>query len=108
MIGPAMFERYVMPDLEACCAALDYPFYHLDGKGQLKHLDRLLAMPELRGIQWQPGDGQPLADGWLDVLKRIRDAGKLCQVYVRCEGVFTIAHALGGEGFLFSLLEELK
>jgi 5-methyltetrahydrofolate--homocysteine methyltransferase len=106
MIGPAMFERYVVPDLEACCAALDYPFYHLDGKGQLKHLDRLLAMPELRGIQWQPGDGQPLADGWLEVLKRIRDAGKLCQVYVRCEGVFTIAHALGGQGFLFSLLED--
>ena len=101
-ISPAMFERYVVPDLEACCASLDYPFYHLDGKGQLRHLDRLLAMPKLRGIQWQPGDGQPLADEWLDVLKRIRDAGKLCQVYVGCEGVFTIARALGGKGFLFT------
>jgi len=35
MISPEMFDRYVLPDLEACCAAMDYAFYHLDGKGSL-------------------------------------------------------------------------
>jgi hypothetical protein len=34
MISPKMFERFVMPDLQACCAALDHAFYHLDGKGR--------------------------------------------------------------------------
>jgi hypothetical protein len=51
MISPQMFDRYVMPDLSACCEALNYAFYHLDGKGQLSHLDRLLALERLRGIQ---------------------------------------------------------
>ncbi len=65
MISPLMFERYVLPDLAACCEALDYAFYHLDGKGQLPHLDMLLALERLRGIQWVPGDGQPQAEHWL-------------------------------------------
>ena len=106
MISSPMFERFVAPDLTACCAHLTYPFYHLDGKGQLIHLERLLAIPNLRGIQWQPGAGQPLADGWLDVLARIREAGKLCQVYVTRQGALTIARALGGAGFQFQITEE--
>jgi 5-methyltetrahydrofolate--homocysteine methyltransferase len=50
MISPQMFERYVLPDLSTCCHSLDYAFYHLDGKGQLPHLDMLLSMEGLRGI----------------------------------------------------------
>ena len=105
MISPKMFERFVMPDLITCCEALDYPFYHMDGKGQLVHLDLLLSIDKLRGIQWQPGDGQPLADEWLDVLRRIRDSGKLCQVYVTLEGALKIVRELGGKGFLFDILD---
>jgi hypothetical protein len=55
MISPQMFERFVLPDLLACCEFLDYAFYHLDGKGQLPHLNMLLALERLRGIQWVPG-----------------------------------------------------
>lgn len=106
MISPRMFRRFVLPDLTRCCAHIEYPFYHLDGKGQLPHLERILEIPNLRGVQWQPGDGQPLADGWLDVLRRIRAAGKLCQVYVSCEGARTIAHELGGKGFVFQVVAE--
>jgi 5-methyltetrahydrofolate--homocysteine methyltransferase len=103
MISPAMFERLVMPDLIACCDALDYAFYHLDGKGEIKHLDMLLSITRLRGIQWIPGDGAPPAEEWLPLLKRIRDAGKLCQVYVTLDGALTIARELGGKGFAFCI-----
>jgi len=106
MISPRMFARFVLPDLEACCARLDYAFYHLDGKGELPHLDHLLGIPRLRGIQWQPGDGQPLADRWPKVLQSIRRAGKLCQVYVNCEGARTIMRELGGKGFIFEIINE--
>jgi hypothetical protein len=106
MISPRMFERFVMPDLVACCDHLDYAFYHLDGKGELPHLDHLLSIERLRGIQWQPGDGQPLADHWLPLLKRIRDGGKLCQVYVTCAGAATIQRELGGKGFLMQIVNE--
>jgi hypothetical protein len=100
MISPAMFERFVMPDLTACCEHLDHGFYHLDGKGQIAHLDLLLSIPRLRGIQWIPGDGQPPPDHWLSLLERIRDGGKLCQVFVSPEGARTIVRNLGGRGFL--------
>jgi hypothetical protein len=106
MISPAMFERFVLPDLTACCQALDNGFYHLDGKGQIPHLDMLLSIERLRGIQWIPGDGQPPPQAWLPLLKRIRDAGKLCQVFVTPEGARTIAKNLGGRGFLFIILPE--
>lgn len=106
MISPEMFDRFVLPDLTTCCETFDYCFYHMDGKGQLVHLDRLLSIERLRGVQWQPGDGQPRAEGWLDVLRRIREGGKLCQVFVTLEGALTIARALGGKGFLFDIMDD--
>jgi hypothetical protein len=105
MISPKMFRRFVLPDLEACCAAMDYAFYHMDGKGQIPHLDMLLSISRLRGIQWVPGDGNPTPEHWLPLLKRIRDAGKLCQVTVPPEGALTIIRALGGKGFCFVIGE---
>jgi 5-methyltetrahydrofolate--homocysteine methyltransferase len=104
MISPRMFERLVLPDLIACCNALDYAFYHLDGKGEIKHLDMLLSIERLRGIQWVPGDGAPPPEEWLPLLKRIRDGGKLCQVYVTLDGALKIARELGGKGFAFCLV----
>ena len=108
MISPKMFERFVLPDLEACCQAIEYPFYHLDGKGQLPHLDLLLGIEKLRGIQWIPGDGQPPPQEWLPVLKRIRDGGKLCQLFVDAQGALKIARELGGQGFAFAIHESLS
>lgn len=101
MISPRMFERFVIPDLTAICDRLDHAFYHLDGKGEIPHLPLLLDIPRLRGIQWIPGDGQPSPDQWLPLLKRIRDGGKLCQVFVTAEGALRITRELGGKGFLF-------
>lgn len=100
MISPAMFERFVLPDLTACCAHLDHGFYHLDGKGEIPHLDLLLSIERLRGIQWIPGDGQPPPDQWLPLLKRIRDGGKLCQLFVSPDGARNIVQNLGGKGFM--------
>ncbi len=101
MISPAMFERFVMPDLAACCAALDHAFYHMDGRGQIRHLPLLLSLDKLRGIQWIPGDGAPPPEEWLSLLKRIRDGGKLCQLFVSPEGARTIVRELGGRGMAF-------
>lgn len=81
MIGPTMFDAFVKPELAACCRRLKHGFYHLDGIGQLPHLDSLLSIPELRGIQWIPGAGQPDQTHWPDVYRRIRKAGKLAQIH---------------------------
>jgi hypothetical protein len=63
----------------------------------------LLAIERLRGIQLIPGDGAPPPEEWLPLLKRIRDAGKLCQVCVTPEGALKIARELGGKGFAFCI-----
>ncbi|OPZ28603.1 MAG: hypothetical protein BWZ02_01258 [Lentisphaerae bacterium ADurb.BinA184] len=81
MIGPQMFDEFVKPELAACCRRLDHAFYHLDGPGQLPHLDSLLSIPELKGIQWVPGDGQPDITQWPDVYRRIHRAGKRIQMF---------------------------
>ena len=62
MISPRMFERFVLPDLTEICDHLDHGFYHLDGKGEIPHLDLLLSIERLRGVQSIPGDGQPSPD----------------------------------------------
>jgi hypothetical protein len=108
MISPRTFERFVLPDLAACCAALDHAFYHLDGPGQIGHVDMLLSLERLRGIQWIPGAGQPPPQEWLPLLKRIRDAGKLCQLYVSPEGAHAIVQALGGRGFAFYIEQPMS
>jgi 5-methyltetrahydrofolate--homocysteine methyltransferase len=81
MIGPAMFDEFVKPELAASCARIAHPFYHLDGPGQLPHVDSLVSIPELKGVQWIPGDGQPPSEAWPEVHKKIRAAGKLDQIF---------------------------
>jgi len=103
MISPAMFERWVLPDLAACCEHLDHSFYHLDGPGALPHLDLLCGLESLGGIQWIPGAGQKASQDWPEVLGKIRAAGKLCQVFTDPAGALKIVRTHGGKGFMFGL-----
>jgi hypothetical protein len=108
MLSPKMFERFVLPELVTNCSKLDYPFYHLDGEGQIKHLPMLLGISKLRGIQWVPGDAKPPPDKWLPILAQIRNASKLVQVTVSSRGALTITRELGNQGFLFEIIEKMS
>jgi 5-methyltetrahydrofolate--homocysteine methyltransferase len=81
MIGPDMFQSFVRGDLSRTAAALDRPFYHLDGIGELKHLDSLLAIDAVKGIQWIPGAGEPETRDWSEVYAKISRAGKKIQAF---------------------------
>lgn len=78
MISPKMFEEFVSPSLTREAAFLDKSIYHLDGPGELPHLDHILDIDRINGIQWQPGAGQPnMGDPkWYPVLKKIQAKGK--------------------------------
>lgn len=103
MISPEQFERWVVPDLVKCCRALDHSMYHLDGKGELPHLDLLLDIPELHGIQWVSGDGAPhcISKHWRWLFERVRGAGKLMQQWGSIEQVLELAKEFPLEGFIF-------
>ncbi len=102
MIGPEMFDEFVKPELAASCRRLTNPFYHLDGPGQLPHLDSLLEIEELKGVQWIPGTGNPDFRFWPEVYRKIRKAGKRIQFVGTMETFETIVAQLGSaEGIVF-------
>lgn len=83
MISPAMFDDLFLPPLRQQTEWVGRTVYHLDGPNAIRHLDSLLLLPRLSGIQWVPGAGARPMSEWLELLKRILDAGKL--LYISCE-----------------------
>ena len=109
MLSPEMFDEFVKPELQKSCARLKNAFYHLDGKGELPHLDSLLAIKELKGVQWIPGDGQPDITHWPEVYRKIRAAGKLIQIFGGEKELDALAAQLGSaEGLIVICRDELK
>ena len=81
MIGPDMFDAFVKRELEKTSSRLTKAWYHLDGIGELKHLDTLLSIDSICGIQWVPGEGEPRMWDWSEVYRKISAAGKKIQAY---------------------------
>jgi len=95
MISPDMFDTFVKPELAASAERLGHAVYHLDGIGQLPHLDSVLQIDAVHAIQWVPGDGKPSQEAWPEVWRRIHAAGKGKLVYCGAEGMMRIADTLG-------------
>ena len=76
MISPAMYEEFVLPEIEECVQFLDTVTYHLDGQEQIRHLDMLLSVKKLDNIQWTPVAGQPKTSAFIRELQKIQAAGK--------------------------------
>ena len=76
MISAEHYERFVVPELEACTSFYDNSTYHFDGQEQIRHLDLLLSVKNLDNIQWTPVVGQPRTSNFIDVFKKIQNAGK--------------------------------
>ena len=91
MISPEMFRKFVMPTLRRDCKKITNTIYHLDGIGQLAHLDDLLTIDELNAVQWIYGDGQLSGRHWMDVYKKIDRAGKRFQMIGDMEDFEAIA-----------------
>lgn len=105
MLSPTMFERLVLPDLRRQCQHMEQSIFHWDGPGQIPHLDHLLSIPELDGIQWVPGDGNPDCGSprWFPLYQRILDSGKrLVLQTIKPEAVRGVIEAVGHEGLLIT------
>jgi hypothetical protein len=77
MISPQMFDTFILEELREEAEHTDFAFYHLDGPGAIQHLDALLSIEALHGIQWVPGAGasrDPM--DWIDLFLRVQAAGK--------------------------------
>ena len=106
-LGNDMWKEFVLPGIEEEINFLDRCFYHLDGKQQLIHLDDLLALSNLDGIQWVPGAGQPemFEPVWRDVLKKILVADKKVIIYgdMDLDTVKDVHRDLGARGVVYDI-----
>jgi hypothetical protein len=104
MLSPAMFHEFVLPELQAEARHADYAFYHLDGPGAIKHLDALLSIDGLHGIQWVPGAGvsnDPL--DWIDLFRRVQAAGRKLLIYCPPDRVRPLLDRISRTGVCLSI-----
>lgn len=103
MIAPDMFEPFITDVLLQELDFLDASIFHLDGPDALRHLDTLLAIPSLKGIQWVYGAGQPTAWHWLEVLRKIQRAGKCIQVNATAQELPVLLENLEPQGVMYNI-----
>jgi hypothetical protein len=113
LLSPDLFEQFVKPALEREARFLDRAIYHLDGPEQIKHLDIILDVEGIQGIQWQP---RPVEDPhagihrqdqgnekWFPLYKKIQESGKnLILLYVPSEDVEKLLNNLSSKGLFIS------
>jgi len=77
MISTPLFEEFSLPSLKHECEGMHHNIYHVDGPGVARHLDVLLAMPEIHAIQWVQGmtTDTPILQ-WVPLIRRVQAAGK--------------------------------
>jgi len=102
LVSPAAFERFILPDIEAEVNWLDHSIFHLDGPGSLPHLETLLHLPRLNGIQWVPGAGSPSMVHWIPLLKNIQAHGKILHLSVGADEVEPLLSELSPGGLMLS------
>jgi hypothetical protein len=100
MISKEMFDEYFLPFIAEQTEMIERTIYHLDGPGAVRHLDSLLDLPHLDGIQWVPGAGAKPAVEWIPLLKRIQDAGKLVYMYCDITHVQKLIEELNSAGLM--------
>jgi len=103
MISTRMYTEIFLPGIIAECKYLDRSIYHLDGPGALRHLDKILSIPELHAIQWVPGAGKEIFSMWVEVYQRIQAAGKGIIVYCKVADLDLVMQTLNPIGLALSI-----
>jgi len=76
MISTDMFEKFVKDELASSAQRIPNALYHMDGIGEIPHLEHLLSIDAIKAIQWVPGAGEPSLRNWDELLQKILDSGK--------------------------------
>ncbi|NNM87344.1 MAG: hypothetical protein HKL95_02365 [Phycisphaerae bacterium] len=99
MVSPEVARTMILPDILREMQPLERSIFHLDGPQALRHLDMLLALPNLHAVQWVFGAGHGPASAWIDVYRRIRSAGKAVQVLAESPAdALAVLAAIGPRG----------
>ncbi|MCF6287356.1 MAG: hypothetical protein L3K26_19565, partial [Candidatus Hydrogenedentes bacterium] len=81
--------------------------FHRDGPQATKHIDALLEVPDIQGIQFTPGEGTPSALAWVDMFSKIQDKGRSLLVFCPPEEVLELCDAVKPEGLAIQVLGKI-
>lgn len=81
MIGPAMFDRWVLPALEEEADIVKHVLYHWDGPGALLHTSALCASRGIHTLSYTTGAGHGEHIEYFDLFRRVQAGGKAVQFY---------------------------
>ncbi|GHV13639.1 hypothetical protein FACS1894219_08710 [Clostridia bacterium] len=102
MISPEMFRRFALPEAEREAAFYDYSLWHLDGDDEFRHLDDILAIPGLNGIQYVENKGKdPLEH--MEIWEKIIGRKKCLTMWASKESALEMTKHLGKKGLAFHI-----
>jgi hypothetical protein len=103
LVSTTMYREYFLNDVIRECQFLDHAIYHLDGPAALRHLDAILEVEDLDGVQFVPSPGNDGFEHWIQVYKRIQEAGKCVQVNCDLSEIIEISRYLKPEGLFLNV-----
>ena len=107
LVSPEAFCEFYLPSLLREVEHMTHNIFHVDGKGMLRHLDRILEIPQIQAIQWVQGVGSDLpVMQWLSVIRRIQAAGKGVVVDLQLEELEPFMAAMKPEGLYLCIAAE--
>ena len=72
------------------------------------HVEHLIDLEELAGIQWVPGAESPSGDTWTDLIQIILEAGKLVQLITNREQTLNAIRNFGSKNIMYLVTESLS
>lgn len=102
MLSHDMFEEFVRDEIIRESKMYDACMFHLDGPDASKHLDALLKIDSINGIQWQYGAGATTAKDWIPLMKKIQAAGKNIIVDIVYDDIEPLIKNLAPEGLMLN------
>lgn len=82
LIGHEDYREFLHPLIVKEARAFERSMMHLDGPGFVRHIDDILGIEALNGVQWIPGAGSAPIGQWKELYGRISDSDKLLQVFI--------------------------
>jgi hypothetical protein len=99
MISGDFFDEFAVEPLRDLATFHERNLYHLDGENAVVHLDRILGIKELQGVQVQATPYMQSAEFWIPHIRKIQRAGKRTWIDAQNEEeVLLLAKSLEPEG----------
>lgn len=108
-ISTEHFDEFCMPILRREAELFTHNVFHTDGPGVAKHLDSILSLPNLVGIQWVQGCGEdkPILQ-WAPLIQKVQEAGKSVIVDLELDELDALMKQVDPRGILLWIPAEPK